>query len=363
MGGVERFTDSLARELARQGNNVVIVTNDTHGLGPQEALAPGVEVVRLPCRNLLGGRYPVPVRNGSFKRCMEHLNDRSFDGVLVNTRFYLHSLLGVEFAARQGARAVVLDHGSAYLTLGNPLADWAIARYEDVITAHLKRKSVDFYGISRKSVEWLAHFGINAKGVIGNSIDAEVYRAQASGRSFRRELGIVHDALMLAFTGRFIPEKGIRTLMGMMGRLQGEPVHLVLAGDGPLRSEVEESGLDAVHPVGRLDAPDIAALLIESDLFCLPTRSEGFSTSLLEASACGTPSLVTDVGGARELMPDDSYGFVVSTADTDAFAHIVRRAASGGYDLESMGVRCRDRVEKYYSWAMIAKDVLRALGC
>lgn len=363
MGGVERFTDSLAGELARQGHSVAIVSNDTHGMGYRDTLSSGVEVFRLPCHNLLGGRYPVPVKNDEFRRLMGFLEARTFDGILINTRFYLHSLLGVEFAERHDLRAVVLDHGSAYLTMGNPLLDWFIARYEDVITAHLKRKRVEFYGISQKSVEWLRHFGIQAKGVISNSIDAASYRAQSSGRSFREELGIPQDDLMMAFTGRFIPEKGIAVLIDMMRLLENEPARLVMAGDGPLGKQVEESDLEAIHLVGRLDTPDIAALLSESDLFCLPTRSEGFSTSLLEASACGTPSLVTDVGGARELMPDDSYGFVVNEADAGIFARIVREAASGEYDLKEMGVRCHARVEKRYSWAAGAQELLKAFGC
>lgn len=363
MGGVERFTDSIAVELAGCGHEVVVVTNDTHGMGPRETLVSGVEVVRLPCRNLLNGRYPVMVRNDLFKSCTSYLNSIDFDGVLVNTRFYPHSLFGVKYACDRGVRPVVLDHGSAYLTLGTPALDWVIARYEDAITAYLKKRPVDFYGISKNSVEWLSHFGIQAKGVISNSIDAAAYRSQASARSFRNELGIPANALLLSFTGRFIPEKGISVLLEMMRGVQGEPVHLVMAGDGPLRGKVEASNLNAIHVVGRLDAPDIAALLTESDLFCLPSRSEGFSTSLLEAAACATPSLVTDVGGARELMPDDSYGFVVSSADAGAFARIVKKAASGSYDLEAMGERCRNRVEGRFSWAAVAQDALCALGC
>lgn len=360
MGGVERFTDGIASELVRQGHAVIIVTNNTHGLDTHEVSSSGVEIFRLPCLNVLDGRYPVPVRNGCYRSVIRELDKRPLDGVLINTRFYLHSLLGVDVARRHGIHAVVLDHGSAYLTLGSPVLDWVIARYEDAITGHLRRQPVDFYGISLKSVEWLAHFGVHARGVIGNSIDAATYRLRASKRSFRSELGI-GDELMLAFTGRFIPEKGMSILIDMMGLLQRERVHLVMAGDGPMRSMIEDVALDSVHIVGRLDAPDIAALLLESDLFCLPTRSEGFSTSLLEAAACGTPSLVTDVGGARELMPDESYGFVMPSADGPEFAAVVRNVLQGLYDLSSMGDRCRRRVEERYSWTSSAHELIEAM--
>ena len=173
-----------------------------------ELSSSGFEVFRLPCWNVLGGRYPIPIHNADCRFVMRELDARQFDGVLVNTRFYLHSLLGVRIAKRHGLRAVVLDHGSAYSTLGSPVMDWMIARYEDLVTGYLRRQPVDFYGISHKSVEWLAHFGIKARGVIGNSIDAAAYRVQASNRSFKSELNI-GDELMLAFTGRFIPRKAL----------------------------------------------------------------------------------------------------------------------------------------------------------
>lgn len=359
MGGVERFTDSLAAELAAEGHSVIVVTNNTHGLSNREVLDNGVEVIRFPCKSLIDGRYPVPIKNACYRSLMADLESRYVDGVLVNTRFYLHSLIGVQFAKRMGLRAVVLDHGSAYLTLGSKPLDWVIGRYEDGITAWLKRRDVDFYGISKKSVEWLGHFGIEAKGVISNAIDVEAYRGQASGRQFRKELG-VEDGLLVSFVGRLIPEKGIGALLEIMGRLQDRSIHFVVAGDGPLFDQVDTSPLPNVHAVGRLNSSDTAALLMDSDLFCLPTRSEGFSTSLLEAAACGTASLVPDVGGAREVAPDASFGFVTDGVDINEYSSILRRASEGEFDLSAMGLRCRARLEKLLSWTDVAGRVVEA---
>lgn len=359
MGGVERFTDSLAAELAAEGHSVIVVTSNTHGLSNREVLDNGVEVIRFPCKSLIDGRYPVPIKNACYRSLMADLESRYVDGVLVNTRFYLHSLIGVQFAKRMGLRAVVLDHGSAYLTLGSKPLDWVIERYEDGITAWLKRRDVDFYGISKKSVEWLGHFGIEAKGVISNAIDVEAYRGQASGRQFRKELG-VEDGLLVSFVGRLIPEKGIDALLEIMGSLQDRSVHLAVAGDGPLFDQVDTSPLPNVHALGRLNSSDTAALLMDSDLFCLPTRSEGFSTSLLEAAACGTASLVPDVGGAREIIPNDSFGFVSERVDVNKYAEIIRSVDDGKFDLKAMGIKCRLHVEKLLSWSDVAACVVDA---
>lgn len=360
IGGVERFTEGLAFALAEAGVRVTIVTNNTFGLEAQENLAHGVDIVRLPCHPLINGRMPLPKWTAEVKGLLDGLARIPCDGVLINTRFYIHTLLGLSYAKKMGLTPIVLDHGSAYLTFGNPVLDVFVRMYEHLITAIVKHSKPLFYGISEKSVEWLGTFGIEAEGVISNSIDAARYRAQASGRHFGSELGIEDERLLLAFTGRLIPEKGIDVLVEMMRCLEGEPVDLVVAGDGPLRSRIEESCLDHVHLVGRLDQPDIAALLQEADLFCLPTRSEGFSTSLLESAACGTPFLVTDVGGARELAPDESYGFVVDSADSKLFVSVVKDILHGSINLSQMGERCRLRAEEVCSWSSVACSLLRA---
>lgn len=361
MGGVERFTDSLAAELAAEGHSVIVVTNNSHGLSNREVLDNGVEVIRFPCKSLIDGRYPVPIKDACYRSLMADLESRHVDGVLVNTRFYLHSLIGVQFAKRMGLRAVVLDHGSAYLTLGSRPLDWVIERYEDGITAWLKRRAVDFYGISKKSVEWLGHFGIEAKGVISNAIDAEAYRAQSSGKRFRKELGIAQSALFVAFVGRLVLEKGVRQLLEAMGELQSEDIHLVIAGEGPLSAEIEICGLPNVHMLGRLDGADVAALLMDSDILCLPTRSEGFSTTLLEASACGVPCIVPDVGGAQELISDRENGFILKEVTAHELSDVLLESYEKMTELRKMGALSLSAVEASFSWNRTARSALRAL--
>lgn len=362
IGGIERFTQGLSLALAKRGVHVTIVTNNTFKLASRETLAHNVDIVRLPCHPLIGGRMPIPTLGSKARTIFESLLSEPCDGVLINARFYIHSLIGLHFARKKGLTPVVLDHGSAYLTFGNPVLDVIVRVYEHCFTELVKLQHPKFYGISEKSVEWLKTFGISGDGVISNSIDAASFRKLASGRRFRNELAISDDRLMVAFTGRLIPEKGIDALLEMMRRLSGMPVDLVIAGDGPLRSRVESEQNEHLHLVGRLNQVDIAALLLDSDILCLPTRSEGFSTSLLEAAACGTPFIVSDVGGARELAPDDTFGFVVDSADPVVFAGILKRILRESIDLEEMGERCRLRVEHVCSWDSVALKVLEAVS-
>lgn len=362
IGGVERFTDGISQALAHLGFSVTIVTNNTFGLANYEQLSEYIDIIRLPCHPLIGGRFPLPKCSRETLTLFRSLEHKSCEGVLINTRFYVHTLLGLEYARRVGIRPIVLDHGSDYLTFGNKILDFFVRLYEHSITSVVKWCNPEFYGISEKSVEWLRTFGISAKGIISNSIDASAYRSQASGRSFRKEFNISPNGLLIAFTGRLIPEKGIGTLIEIMSALVNCAVELIVAGDGPLYCRMQEIGLPNVHLVGRLDQPDIAALLLESDLFLLPSRSEGFCTSLLEAASCGTPFLVTDVGGARELAPDQTYGYIMPSRDSGDFVDVIRRVSNERYELKQMGKRCRLQVEENYSWNAVAIKLIEALN-
>lgn len=362
IGGVEKYTDNLARELARQGHEVVVVTTDAAAPAGAMTVAPGVEVVRLPCFPLIAGRMPVPRKNGEFNRLWNDVCARSYDGVLVNTRFYLHSLLGLKLAKRQGLRAVVCEHGSAYLTFGSALLDKAVIAYEHAITARVKRYRPDFYAVSSKGLDWLKTFGIEGRGVLSNAIDADAFRASSSGRSFRASFDIADERLLVSFVGRFIPEKGVDALIEAMGVIEakGVPATLVMAGTGPLEERIRTAGLSNIVVAGKLSASDVAALMDESDLFCLPTRSEGFSTSLLEAAACATPALITDVGGVAEMIPDEAYGTVLADARPATIAAAIEKAADEKGRLAKQGALSFERVRALYSWECTARAVADA---
>lgn len=362
LSGIGNFVDGLAHALAARGDRVVIVTNDSMRVGVGHSVENGLEVIRLPCIPLLDGRLPLPKKTSDYYRLLQTLDDYEWNGVLINTRLFPLSLEGLKFAADHSAKAVVLDHGSAYLSFNQPLLDFFVRRYEDWTTDRVKTFDPDFYGISSKSVEWLQHFNITAKGVISNSINASFYRSISSGRDFRSELGIPQSSLVVAFVGRLIPEKGINSIIeaARTKDITKRDICFVLAGDGPLANEVKEACSSNLFWLGRCNTEDISSLLQQADVLCLPTRSEGFSTVLLEASACGTPAVVTDVGGARELILDDSYGTIIRSMASDEVVSALCRLFDDRELLSLQSRNSRALVESRYNWDATAMDVEKA---
>lgn len=352
MGGIESFTQNMAHALAAKGASVIVVTNDTNlvGVGIEDDM--DIKVLRFSCFPLVDGRFPVARINNKNRNLWNWLNAQHLDGVLINARFYLHSIAGIKFARRKGLRPIVLDHGSAHLSFSNPMLDPFVCIYEHLITAWGKRYRPAYYGVSQKSTEWLLHFGIKAEGVIPNAIDAEKYREMTSGRNFRHELKVRENQFIVTYIGRFIPEKGIKSIIdaSKSQRLIDLGVNFVLAGDGPMSSAVELAQGESFHWVGRLSASDVSALLQQSNLLCLPTRSEGFSTILLEAAACGCPAVVTDVGGARELIPGSEYGTIIKSMSAESVEQAINQVVSNRSLLKSQSKAVRMLVESKHSW-------------
>ncbi len=352
VGGVESYAENMARELVAQGNAATVVTSRLDGSSEVELRDDGVTVFRLPSFSLLGGRLPLAWHNARHKELMTQLVGLGVDRVVVNTRFYQHSLDGLRFAQEVGVPALVLDHGSAHITLGNAVADVAVEKYEHAMTKKVCAYRPRFAGVSRKSVEWLRHFGIDTDTVVPNAINAAQFQSLASMRNFRSEFGIADDSLLVLFVGRLTPEKGPEKLVEAANLLAHESIHFVFAGSGFLEDELKATAAPNVHFVGTIDRADLSSLLQLAQVFCLPTRSEGFCTSLLEASACGLVSVIPDVGGAQELIPDSSYGYIIKSTEPSTIAHALKDIMALGPDGRmAMGTRAQQWVEEHYNWA------------
>ena len=349
IGGVESFSANLAEALVGNGNAVDIVAMHTdRSSAPHEQEMDGLEVFRLPCIPLMNGRLPWTRRNPEYKRMFNALLERDVERVLINTRFYPHSLEGLRYASLKNVPALVLDHGSAHLTLGSAPADLLIRRFEHAITHRVQRYQPHFAGISQASTRWLRHFGIETDCVIPNAIDAYGFRDLASARDFREELNC-KDAFLVSFVGRLTQEKGARELVEA-ARLLDEGYMFALAGEGNLHQELERSLPQNVALLGNLGKDDISALLRASDTFCLPSRSEGFCTALLEASAWGVPSVIPHIGGTDELIPDAGHGIVLDDTRPPTIASALAELKEDVQRQRINGNNVRKLVCSRYGW-------------
>lgn len=335
LGGVERYVYNLAKQLIAKGNSVTVVTSNVFKIASKEVLE-GIEVYRMPCFNVLGGRFPVVKKNAEFKRLHKELLQKKFDIVVLNTKYCLHSLYGAKYAEKIGAKCIEIEHGTDHFTVNNKLLDFAGEVYEHWITSRIKAHCKNFYGVSEACNEWLAHFKIKAKGCMYNAVNVEEIKALTDNAvcDYRKEYGIPDDAVVITYTGRLVKEKGIEKLVNAFARLRkAENAYLFVAGSGDMFDEISARNQEGVIMLGKIDFEHIAALLKSTDVFCLPTDfPEGFPTSVLEAAAAGCFVVTTTSGGSKELIINDDYGIIMKRNDEEEiYESILKPVKDGAY--------------------------------
>ncbi|WP_126175703.1 glycosyltransferase [Tsuneonella rigui] len=137
-------------------------------------------------------------------------------------------------------------------------------------------------------------------------------------RRLGRELKIAlpDGAPVLATVGALIRRKGQALVIEALSHLPGDTV-LLLVGRGEdeaaLRSLARTRGVaDRVHFLGSLDHDLVPLVLSAADAMVLPSSSEGLANAWVEALACGTPLVITDAGGAREVVTAPEAGRIVA---------------------------------------------------
>ncbi len=329
IGGIERYCYYVSRELIKMGHTVTLVTNDVFNLGKEETQENALKILRIPCINLLNARYPIHKRNAVFKEIDAYLNQENFDLFIINARFYTHSIYAAKIAKKRNIKCFVIEHGSSHLSVNNKLFDFLGGIYEHLHTAVLKLYCKNYYAVSGTAGAWSGHFGIKSKGVLYNSVDVEEINdiLNTTSLSYKSKYNLKENDKVITFTGRLIKEKGIYQLINAVNSLDRNDVYLFIAGDGIEYENLKKLQSKNVILLGRLGFSEVISLLKESDIFCLPSVSEGMSTSVLEAVATKTLVITTQNSGAVELITDKSFG-VITKSNTeeeiyDALAEVI----------------------------------------
>lgn len=359
LGGVERFTEKLTKHLVHKGYNIIIVASKHDENLPNIEETDGMTVYRLPSFSFFKLRYPILHYNPEFKVLMKQLENETIDHVICNTRFQLTTALGVRFAKRKGIKPMIIDHGSSHFTVGNKFLDFFGAIYEHLLTAYLKRFCRDFYAVSERSLNWLNHFNIKGKGVIYNSVDADLYD-QFSSKKYSSD---IDNKLVITYAGRIILEKGIELLLQAYSDIpETRDKVLIVAGDGPILEELKESyQRDDIQFLGKLDFEDTMSLMNQTDIFVYPSMfPEGLPTSILEAGSLKSAVIATDRGGTKEVIKDSSLGIIIDE-NKDSLYDALVTLISDDKRRSDMQANLSIRVRQEFIWPETVKKLITIL--
>jgi len=283
---------------------------------------------------------------------------------VINARFYIHSIYAAIYAKKKKTHSICIEHGTSHLSVHNRFLDAIGGVYEHMHTEVLKRICQDYYGVSGACCEWSGHFGIVSKGILYNAVDLErierIKREKTT--NFRKKYNIPDDKKVITFTGRLLKEKGIYELISAVEKYNAENIektYLFIAGEGEEREYVESHKSDYIIPTGRLSFEEIIALLVQTDVFCLPSVSEGLATSALEAAACKCFVITTERGGTKELIKNEEYGIVMEDNSVKNIYHALKKALQDDAKRKKAQELSYERLKKEFTWERTTDNLER----
>lgn len=351
IGGAERECRKLSGRLLKGGSAVSILTQSGEGL-PDHEVIDGIPVYR----KMKGGHlYEYTYMLSVAWFLLRHI--RRYD-IIQCFGLYLFippaALIARLFKKRAVARVEGAGSSGDFYRIGQLQCGRLIldsAKRLDRIIA-----------ISGDISRELQERGFPDRSVVGipNSVDVDLF---CPGKGARKQ-----GVRQICFIGRLAEEKGVRYLLRAMGEIRKEwkGVKLFIAGDGPVRGDLEELSrqlgvMDDTVFAGHRE--DVLPCYQQADLFVLPSLAEGLSLSLLEALSCGLPVIATAVGGSGEVLDPRragepiapsryriaEYGVLVNPGDVAGLAGAVLRLLRDGELSAQLRERARRHVRENYA--------------
>lgn len=360
-GGAATATAALAREFARRGLEVTVLTSAFRGLPP--VTRDGTLTVR---------RVPTWRRHPNQSNVLEmivfmlsaglHVLARSNDRPEATLAFFGIPGAPVAWwlkALREVPYVISLRGGDVPGHQPNQLARHH--RLTRPLITFLWRRAravvANSEGLRREALLHMPTLNIP---VIPNGVDTRHFVPRAA------PLPTPPTTCQLLFVGRLSAEKGLAGLLTVLARLTHLPWSLRLVGEGPERPALEAQAQtlalqSRVTFSGWVAREQLPACYQAAELFVFPSTDEGMPNTVLEAMACGLPVVAMRIAGCEDLVVDGETGMLLPPGDDDALAKALDALLTDSARRTRYGTAARQRVEHHFAWARAADAYLAIL--
>jgi glycogen(starch) synthase len=370
VGGLGRHVDALTRGLVAAGHQVHVVSR-AHPDAPEEEHRGGLHVVRVdaspplvPFDDLVP--WVLAFNTSVLAAAARVLRDHAVD--VVHAHDWLVASAGIGAAAVSGRPLVATVHATEYgrhqghlpgpmNRLIHGIEGWFVEHADRtlVCSTYMHEQVRSLFGVPEQQIE-----------TIPNGVAIDEFEPPAHEvRALRRTLADDATHLVL-FAGRLEYEKGVQTVLHALERLTDRvgAVRFLIAGVGTysdeLRRLVDELGLGhRVHFTGFLEERALRLHYAAADVAVTPSLYEPFGLVATEAMACGTPVVVSDTGGLREIVTDGT-GLRFPPQDADQLADRIAEILTDPGLAERLVARGRERIRARYDWSDVAERTAKA---
>jgi len=381
-GGMNVYVRDLTRQLGQMGIHVDVFTRsqDDHVPHVLHDLGYGNRVVHVPA----GPEHPIPKQE-----LMNHIPEfvegiRCFaleKGIrydIIHSHYWLSGIAAASLSEAWGGTPIV----HMFHTLGEMKNRIARSEAEREGEYRINGEKQVLRRANRIVVATLAEltqlrflYKATAKKlvVIPPGVDVSHFYPIPADEA-KMYVGLKADDRMVLFVGRIEPLKGVDTLIEAMSCLQWKeerPVHLAIIGGDPAASPEEMSAEMArlqklcddlavgqtVVFLGKRDQDKLSYYYSAAELVVMPSHYESFGMVALEAMACGTPVIASEVGGLAYLVRDGETGFTIPDGEPDALCEKISWLLNDSKLHETMSQRAVEYAQDY-AWEKIAKQIV-----
>ncbi|MGB6602521.1 MAG: glycosyltransferase [Candidatus Cybelea sp.] len=333
VNGVVASVEALAEGLRARGHEVYCFAPRMPGY--EEADGP---VFRMPS-------LPLPTRT-PYRLTLPLVSRRNLNGIIKRLSIvHVHSpfvtgWMGTRYARRYGMPLVYTYHTQleayAHYVPFEPNA----TRFAAAALTRAFANQADAVVVPTPAMATrLRQLGVTVRlEVIPSGIDVARFGAGRRDESLRARIGVGARDQLLLFVGRLAKEKNVELLLRALALAGDDSLKLVIAGDGPLRQDLERQAREArvgasTHFLGAVGQDDLPNLYASSDAFVMPSMTETQGLVLAEALAAGACVIASDAPQNRDVL-GDAGRLVPATAE--AFASAFRELTAGaGFDPET----------------------------
>ncbi len=367
-GGLGRHVHALAEAMVLAGHQVSVVTQQIAGGEPLREITAGVDVIRvpqdppyLPVTDILA--WTMGFNHALARTALRLTEDlrpevvHAHDWLAAHAGATLRDTLQVPLVATVHATEAGRQQGWLRQPVSKAIhsVEWWLtyqARRVIICSSHMRTEVSTLFALSADKLD-----------VIPNGIDLARWRVDTALAGALRQRYAAGDGVpLLVYAGRLEWEKGLHTLLRALPRLRRRypGLRLVVAGRGSKESELRGLARSlrlgrAVTFVGWLPAEELAALGAAADCAIVPSIYEPFGIVALEAAASGTPLVVADTGGLREIVEHGVTGLRFAPGDVAGLADAVGSLLSDEVLAHRLVRDARAVLDTDYRWTSIAE--------
>jgi len=355
------FIQPLAQHLRRLGHQVVLGCSDDPGEAGQSFVQQlrdrGFDVIVIPMRRTVSLWADAKATVLLYR----YLRAHSFELVHVHTaKAGIIGRVAAWFA--RVPIVVYTSHGFPFHPYLNSWRLWLYAFLERFAARLCDEITVVSDAVRNRGLA----FGVAPPEkirVIPNGIDTERFNPnnyREERDAIRREFGVKPNMIVIGAIARFVPDKGLDTLLRTVGLLvpRFPDIRCLLVGEGPLRGELQilaqSLGLDR-HVVFAGWRMDTSPLLAAMDIYMLPTRREGFGLTFVEAMSMEVPVVASRIAPVDQIIVDAETGVLATCDDHADFAKAVEPLLNQPELRGQMGRAGRRRVIKLFDQSFMCE--------